>query len=319
MGTTQRKLSTVEFVSFEMSTPQLTNNIAHECSISINGALIHGNITLCVASKEVMSFTMSVQSKSLKSVHVPRRHQQSAENDRSFIILFCHIVEFSMIHDDDDDSKRVVRCKLSRAYKCSANNHSSTDIAISFTNMEIKCPSQSELPWVVQQAHYESVLRRSTSIRQLFDNDDENLAQEYYQESLMTLVHSFDIQNYRALWDILREFSNEVICDLCLKNICFKSRDIIAECVKICHETMNSAPPDTFRKLMRQLPDDDDFELKSPLRRAKSIDSAAILRELHIILKQRLQTIRLVLQLLAHVLFGSATIHSRQNIISIVS
>lgn len=123
----------------------------------------------------------------------------------------------------------------------------------------LKVAEPSILPKLLLACWQASIVQKSGclgSLKALNETD----AEEYHFEVIASLQEATDMGDQI---DILDEFADEVVLDLSLKSICFRSRELLVQCFNLCMDAITNPPS--------KLLETDTQNSPSKLRKSKSI------------------------------------------------
>lgn len=108
---------------------------------------------------------------------------------------------------------------------------------------EIETYESSQFAKHIVHHWHDNIVRKSAGLKAISSTADAALAEKYYNETMNSLEEAKDDPD--ELREILEEFSSEVLLDLELKDVVFRSRQLLATLLVICRRVLSS--PSKFK------------------------------------------------------------------------
>lgn len=139
---------------------------------------------------------------------------------------------------------------------------------------------------------HSALIRKSAEVRNASSTGQGGLAAEYYSETVKSL---HEAQSQHEAMEIVEDFSEEVLNDLTLKDVFFRSKELLMTCIELLQFSL-CAPPDfgnDFPSFQR--------DTALPMERAAPADSSAThsaerRNKLKMVVLQRLKLVFVVLK-----------------------
>jgi hypothetical protein len=90
---------------------------------------------------------------------------------------------------------------------------------------------------VIMMTWHANIARRSAGLGTLLNSEDHDVAEAFYTETVTCLQQA---GRHVDVIEVLEDFSQEVLSDLELKDITFRSRELIINCLQLLHSLLFS-------------------------------------------------------------------------------
>ena len=246
-----------------------------------------------------------------------KTHNQLKSNDQTEILNLKDIQDIKLLKGNQIQLLKSIPLICDNQLRFHLSNKEEISLYIANNSNLIKIITDHWNCYLIQQ---------SAKVKLIIPTSSVSLAEEYYFECLKTVRWAIDNNDSKQLEEILNEFSQEILYDLQLKELIFRSKEIILICINICKKSITVIKPEyTVYKDNR---DDWLNHSETSMNHKKQINSnnnnnnfnSITNNELQIFLKNcaqnRIKIIHCIFKFLCYLFIGSENLLSRKTVLT---